>query len=474
VRLLKSLNGSANQSVLKIAAWLSCAMVLIASCFIRPDLSRGHDELLYLTAAENFAARGLDYSYTREPFYPLFLAALKTAGIDPVAWIALIQNAAFLGALYFFLCSLLGQTQSRAASLLLAAATTLIPTFLVPMNGSLYTESLSATFIFLMLGACNRISANPPRPATAGYLTLALLSSMALGLIKGTFSFIHIAFALLAGAWLLIAKRRARKTPADTRAPVGKLVFVLILIAAGSQLGSGLWLRLQQSRSAEPLAVYSRGGVVLYGRTEYAKNFDFATQSVPFLVCAVSISAYRKLYADNGYQYTFDAENTLGYDKLAKSDDATLFKLGLENIASQPLRQCFFSLFELARFPIHHTNAGFASLHIPEFSAFYHSSVVAMLLKLFNALLLLSIPFYLWRKGLTKIATKSVSPDDPVVSGTALYLIYVIAYLSVYSFASTIARMVYPIAPLLIVLNWQMLKSLWKKTDAALLPDAKL
>ena len=465
-------NHAENSRSVKIAAWLACAMVLLMACFIRPDLSRGHDEILYLTAAENFAARGLDHPYSREPFYPLFLALLKILGIDPVAWIALIQNAAFFGSMYFFLRSLFGRTQSRYGSLLLAAATTLIPTFFVPMNGSLYTESLSASLIFLMLGACNRLCTNARPAACAGYLMLALLSAMLLGLTKGTFSFIHITFTLLGGVWLVLKRWRGTQWAGQSRNPASKLVFALVLVAVGSQLGSDLWLRVQQSRSAEPLAVYSRGGVVLYGRTEYAKNFDFSKQSVPFLVCAVSISLYRRIYPDDGYQYTFDAENAIGYRKLSDEGvtDAELFKLGVQNMSAQPLRQSFFSLFELARFPVHHTNAGFASLQIPGLGAVFHSSAVAMLLKVFNLLLLFAIPFFFWRGRATKISPQDSSCDDAVASGTMLYLIYALAYLCVYSFASTIARMVYPIAPLLIVLNWQMLKSVRSSRSSDVAP----
>jgi len=410
---------------------------------------------------EGFRAQGTRFQYAREPLYPVFLAALDSMGVSPLRCVAFVQNALCLGALYFFLRSLFGEAMDRARTLLLSSAITLLPTFLIVMNGSIYTESLSFSLICVMLGALifmmRNLREDGSRASVVLFFGMIVFSSAALGLIKGTFAFVHLAFAGAALLWLIYIRVRSGTATNENRLRFPVLAAALIVTGIASQLATSLWLRHQQSISAAPLEVYSRGGVVLYGRTQYANRFDFKMDSARYLLCALSISAYRRLYDDDGFEYTFDAENQIGYRALEQpgSSDAELFRLGLNDLAHSPLRQAVFCFFELARFIAHHTNSGFAALTMPAVGPLVHSTAAAVLLKVFNAALYLHLLYRLvqWRRRNITIADVLNGLPPETRSGLIVMSLYVLAYLAVYSFSSTIVRMVYPVAPFLIVLN---------------------
>lgn len=497
------------------------ALVLLACC-IKPDVTPGQDGAQYLAAMRQFERFGLQGQYRLEPLYPLFLAMLHASGLAVERFAPLIQNILFVSALYLFLRSLQGRLLSPLRTLQLALAITALPTFFILMNGALYTESLAATLILLLLSSFvgvirhtsiqhpesrvqnpNSKSQNPksrfqiPKSKIENLESKILLlllagfgASFALGLLRGACIFIHYLFGLLGIAWLLFSYWRGReifdfgfsisdckyrhaasanlKSKIENRKLRLAACLWFVLVAAGSKAGSALWLLCQQGSGPEAGTLYERAGTILYGRTEYAKRFNFRTQSVPYLLNALSESACRRAYGEDAAQYTFMAENEIGYQKRLSEGvpDAELLRAGLKNLFMQPLRQSFFACFELSRFILHHGTAGFAVLDLKLDFGFWsldvgwlvHSWPVLAALKFLNLALLAALPCYAFgywkRNSPLRRAWKELPAETR--AGTACYMLYVLAYLAVYGYGTTVVRMAYPIAPFLIILDWQL------------------
>ena len=127
----------------RYVAAAAVSAVLLLALLVTPTISPRQDAPFYLAAAQGYLTQGLAYQFPREPLYPLFLAALEGAGLRLDASLACVQNALFMAGLYFFLRSLLGSCRRSAEIWTMAALITLVPTFLVTVNGAMYTESVS-------------------------------------------------------------------------------------------------------------------------------------------------------------------------------------------------------------------------------------------------------------------------------------------------------------------------------------------
>jgi hypothetical protein len=438
----------------RYVAAAAVSAVLLLALLVTPTISPRQDAPFYLAAAQGYLTNGFAYQFPREPLYPLFLAALERAGLRLDASLACVQNTLFMAGLYFFLRSMLGSSRRPAEIWTSAALVTLVPTFLVTMNGAMYTESVSCTLIFLLLGSLIRIfGTDTGGHDTRGvailrgvaWATVAMLASVSLALIKGAFLYVNVAFGL-AGAAAAVGFRatRARRTA---------LAVSFLAVAIVSWGGTEIWLASQTPR----LAGFQRGGAIFFGRTEFAARFNFRTQTVPFLVNAASESACRWLYYGECASYTFEVENGLGFSESARinGNEQALFERGFRRIAQQPVRQLVFAGFELVRFVLHHGTTGFAELRAPVLGPLVAGSLMTSLLKLFNVLLYLAVPavvIALRRRGRRWRDVWRAWPE-PTRFGTGLSLGYACLYLAVYGFATTLLRMVYPIAPLLVIFD---------------------
>ena len=454
-------------------------LVLFISCFIHPDTNSGQDAALYLDTMHGFMEHGLALPYPREPLFPLFLVLIKTLGLTPEKHLPFIQNAMYIAALWFFLRSLLYEILSRAEALLMAVGITAIPTFMILVNGSFYTESLTTVLILLMLGTFMRMwrvlaeTGGVAKIRALGWLSAAFVLSFMTGLLKGSFAFIHYFFAALCVVWIVwkFRKRhvRGQMDSAETRPRRLTLLLIFLwlgLVASGSKIGTELWLSLQRKNGAV-VEVYERGGVAFYGRTEYVKHFNFSTQSAPYLANALSEKFGQRIYGAEARKCSFQEENDVGYRKRMQSglSDGALFKLGIQNVFAAPIRQCFFCLFELSRFFFHHGTTGFAVLEFPIAGRLCHSLFMALALRFFNLALYAMIPLCLFNAKMRGRTLHGLwlSLPESVRMGTTLYVLYAIAYLAAYGFATTVVRMAYPVAPFLIILDLQVLYTV-KKT----------
>ncbi len=443
------------RQVLAAAAATTVALGLAAS--VRPVISPRQDAPFYLDAAHGFLTHGLSYHFPREPAYPLFLAAIERAGLPLGASLGLVQNILFMAGLYFFLRSMWGPSRGRVATWAAAALVTLIPTFLVTVNGAMYTESLSCTLVFLMLGALIRaftIVVEQETPTSswvkrhAAWAIVAAASAAPLALIKGSFLYVNMAFGI-AGALAAVFL----KLPATRRIA---LAVALLGVTVSSWGSTAIWL----ASRTPPLASFERGGAIFFWRTEYAARFDFRTQTIPFLVNALSESACRRIWDGGCAAYTFEAENDLGFSECARTggDEQVLYARGIRRILHQPLRQLIFAAFELVRFTFHHGTTGFAEFRNPILEAVVASPVTKTALKVFNVLLYL-LPlgtiFLLHRRGHRCRDVWQAWPR-PLRLGAWLCFGYALSYLAVYGFATTLLRMVYQIAPLLVVFDAQI------------------
>lgn len=202
--------------------------------------------------------------------------------------------------------------------------------------------------------------------------------------------------------------------------------------------------------------VFSRGGAVLYGRAEFARRFDFRDQSLLYFVNGLSESACFRLFKKDCEQVSFLAENTIGNDLAAAgASDEMLMLEGKRLLLQNPIRQAAFVLFEWSKLLLHHGTAGFARLEAPLAGPILHSLPITLLLKVANIALLLLFAWALcclparWQAG--------TAAQLPFFLG-ALYLG---AYLLVYGFATTVIRMAYPVAPLLLVFSWEAFRQRW-------------
>jgi len=437
-----------------VVAAVAVGVVLLLALFVTPVVSPQQDAPIYLAAAQGYLAHGLASQYAREPLYPLFLAALERGGVPLTGALAVVQNALFLAGLWFFVRPLLGPRRSAAATWTAAALITLVPTFLVTVNGAMYTESLSCTAIFVMLGSLVRLlgaggggrgARRPALAAAAGWTVAAMLASAALALLKGAFLYVNVAFGIAGAlAAALVRAPRARRAA---------LAGALLGVAAAAWGGTAAWL----SSRTPPLAGFDRRGWILFGRAEYAGRFDFAVQTVPYLLNALSESACWWAYGAECASYTFEAENAYGLAESARvgGDDTAVFRNGLRTLAKHPVRETLFAGFELTRFVLHHGTTGFARARARALDLVLASEATALGLKLFNLALYLVPLFVVWRVRSQRGSPAAIWRAWPgeVRLAVALAGLYSCVYLAVYGFATTAVRMVYPIAPLVVVFD---------------------
>ncbi len=451
----------------RIAQFAAATVVaaVIAIALITRPLLLNSDEKLYHDAMNGFLAHGLQFTYSREPGYPLFLAAAQKIGIDPLHHIPLIQNLLFLISLSLLCRTVFAERLSTFGAILIAGVVTLIPTFCITCNGALYTESLSASLIFLQLAAMTYVIRGSTGWRIGLVLLAAFLLSAAQGLIKGSFSFIHFAFCGLGLVWLLITWLKSKKTyPA--------LCCALLLTAAGSHIATKLYLHQQSELAGAPITIYSRGGAIFYGRTQYARQFDFTKDSAPYLLAALSSKAYQKYYGNDGWQYSFDAENQIGLKLLesGQKTDEQLFHDATRDIRETPLRQFAFGFYELAHYFLHHTMQGFATVTNAQLKKIIESDLFALGLKLLN-LIMYAIPIALAFRNLRKhgVSGWRVLPSESWSVehwGVALILLYSAAYLAVYFMASALVRMIWPVAPFLVLLNYRIIRQIVRKATS--------
>lgn len=443
--------------------WLALgvgALMLALSFCIRPDVNPGHDATFYLDAAVGFVAHGTDHPYFREPIFPALLALLMTLRLPVERCLPPLQNVAFCAALYVYLSTFCAaRIDSRARRWLCALAITAVPTFFVLMNGAVYAEGVLATLVLLLhcaLGQAWRAARNGQSGRAMLWAAPVFGLSAALGLTKGSFVIIHEVLALLLVATVIICAvlRNGR------RWPLKAALVVALALGSGGALAQRGWFAIQQHNIATPLKIYERGGMVLFGRTEFARRFDFATDSVPYVTCALSESVFRRMYQRDPAAYTFQAENALGQAQIdAGVPEEELFRRGLAAIREEPVRQFGFAPFELSRFVFHHGVTGFATLEVPVLSAMLYSSAMSVLLKAFNLALYLFPLVATWiyfrrlrRERMTSGDAWRAWPDA-LRAGVVIAVVYCGGYVGVYGFATTVVRMVYPLAPLLVVAN---------------------
>ena len=136
-------------------------------------------------------------------------------------------------------------------------------------------------------------------------------------------------------------------------------------------------------------------------------------------------------------------------------DDTALFNSGIRKLLQHPGRELVFAGFELARFVLHHGTTGFADSRVRVFHRLLGSQVTALVLKLFNLALYAVPPLVAWRlrrAGSTVAEIWRVWSSE-VRFGILVAALYSCVYLTVYGFATTAVRMVYPIAPLLVIFD---------------------
>ncbi len=425
--------------------FLGCIFfIATASAFIRPLVEGGHDASVYLELMQVFLDNGIAYPLYREPLYPLFLAFLKRCGLSPVQVIAPIQNVLFFSCLFFFLKTLVGKASKKL--LTISFCITLIPTFFITLNGALYTESLSTSLIFLFLAFLLKFYCT----RRFIFLVCAALCSALLVLCKGSFIYVHFFFPFVLLLFLFKKKR--------------VLSFVLLLIGLGifNKAVVSLWFGLREQGVVFSQKVYTRGGAIFYGRTEYANRFDFFQDTPIYVLNAFSESTCKSIFGHQCEDYNFVAENNLGFywfdlNNPHRISDEELFKKAEKNIFDHPIRQVFFCGYELLRFVFHHSTNGFARLEILLVGDLIHSLPFTVFLKIFNLFLYLYIPVQCISKKrqFSNFKNQIQAWPDSIKVGTLLYIAYSISLLCTHGFVTTLVRMCYPVAPFLVVLNWQ-------------------
>ncbi len=411
--------------ILAVAVWVLLVL------HVRANLAEGgHDAILYVRGAECFFREGLHCQYGREPFYPLFLAPLLWLPIALEHSIPLLQNLVFLGASFYAFSSVF-PSASRAQNFWRALGLAFVPTFLISLNGAGYVESISASLILMLVGSFSRIlRAGQGRSQVIISGLIGFFCVFFLSLAKGSFPLVHLGFAFFLFLGALFRPR--------SRLALG----LLAALTLAGYFSSGLAWRQYQGKEK----VFERGGAVLFGRTEYARLFQFSADTGVYLVNGLSESFCRKIYRERCAIAYFGAENDYGNSLLAKGiSDEELMRRGRENIFSDPLRQFLFVPMEWSKFVFHHTTTGFAWLEMPVLGVVAHSVYFVLLLKIGNLLLYFFVIrrlLKLWRERENGWAGES-SP------ALFLSLAYLVAYLGVYGFATTVIRMVYPVAPLL-------------------------
>jgi hypothetical protein len=173
-----------------------------------------------------------------------------------------------------------------------------------------------------------------------------------------------------------------------------------------------------------------------------------------------SESACRAKYGIECHRVSFEAENVIGTDALTVpgTTDAQLFRLGKQNLLNHFPIEVLFATFEWTRFIFYHSTTGFARLTLPGVKDVLHSKSFNGLLKILSVLT--------WFVALNGILSLIRSKKASIPA--TLILLFCIAYLAVYGFATTVVRMVYPIAVFVTYYFWFWVVSRWLTRQKAL------
>ena len=436
---------------LLISSWVTAILS------IRANISPEHDSPGYIYGAQCFLQEGFSCITGREPGYRLFLSLLTLVGSNLLSIVPLVQNILFLVALVYYVHSLFssGRLSKRLVfrtSFLIA----LIPTFLIVANGAIYTESISASLTLIQLSLVVRFIRNfvlaEKEPGVAeinAWSSLLAISAIAGGsfLIKGTFFYVQIFFGLCLLTILLFWKTNQ----------ISNIRLMPSIWITACLIGSPLicyygWSLMHPPNSADGL--FGRGGKILYGRTEYAKSFDFNTETLPYLANALSESGCKMAFGNQCKQYVWQQEyygrNSTGWNMYRLDDyytrvtkptltEGEYLWLGKQNLVNRPFLQMGFAFYELAHFVLHHTTTGFASLKLPVIEALVTSIWFVFALKIANLAMYVGL-FWLIRWREIKSKPEIIIP-----------ILFVIAYLLPYGFVTTVVRHIYPVAPLLVL-----------------------
>ncbi len=414
---------------------------LILVLNVRANISPGHDATTYIDRAQCLANQNTKCD-PLEPTYPFFLMVMMHQGLKLDRGVPFVQNVLFLISIFLFLSTALRSQNVEPSNHKFAAmVVALVPTFLITMNGALYTESLSASFILLQLALVLWIVKG--KISSLGRLIGCLITLMILAgsltLLKGSFFYIEILFSIFVTIFVLLSNRSF--SPRIRNATLGAMVAIFL----GAFLTQKVWNSIQSVKKEGP--GFSRGGAVLYGRTEYAKHFDFMTDSAPYFINSLSESACAKIYGEECQKYTYQAENYFGFEGSSIPEDEK-FQRGKLNIIHQPFLQFGFVFYELSRFILHHGTTGFAKLDIRYLAEIVHSVFFNFLLKVFNVFIYGATFIFIKRTFFMR--NFSNGPLDRIT--VIVCALFVIAYLGVYGFATVVVRMAYPIAPILVAL----------------------
>ena len=429
--------------------WVELILVslwITAILNIQANVSFGHDALTYVLSGQCFLREAFSCTALREPVYPMLLALLMAFGGNMASVVPVVQNVLFLLAVMFYVSSCfcngrLGKVIVVRTALLI----TLIPTFLVVINGAIYTESISASFTLIQLSLVvrfvryfvlgNKASGHAGIKAWAEPLIISVLSGGS-SLIKGSFVYVQFVFGLCLLLAILVWKFRGvghvRIIPS---------IWITTCIIASPLIFLHGWSVTRPLELADEL--FGRGGTILLGRTEYAKEFSFRTDSLPFLINALSETTCRKIFGTQCASYNWYSEfHNFGEDRQAFSGltQSEMFSVGKLNLVQRPFLQMGFAFFEWSRFILHHTTTGFARLNLPLIGPLLTSFGFVLLLKIANITVYAGL-FWL-------IPWRSLHAKPELV----IPLLFFVAYLLPYGFVSTVVRMIYPVAPLLVLI----------------------
>lgn len=428
--------------------WLDSLIItiwVIAILNVRSDIRLGHDSLNYISQGKCFLSDSLICNHVSEPGYGAFIALIMVVNGNIASIVPVVQNLLFLMALVFYVhaCFNNGRLNRHMVirtSLLIA----LIPTFLIVLNGAIYTESISASLTLIQLGLVTKyvryFVVGQTDENFAGVISLSHLIPISVlagtsFLVKGSFLYIQIIFGCFMSAALLFWK--VRRMSNIRIVPSFLVTFSLIVSPLVYRYG---WSLMHPPELAG--STFGRGGNILFGRTEYAKEFDFQKDSLPFLANALSERGCRYLYGEPCNTYNWYAEffgRAGSNSRPIGVSDGDLFSRGKRNIMERPVLQFSFMFFEWSRFILHHTTTGFASLELPVIKAWVTSVWFVFVLKIANLAMYAGL-FWLIRWREIKSKPEIIIP-----------ILFFIAYLLTYGFASTVVRMIYPVAPLLVL-----------------------
>ncbi len=397
----------------------------------------------------------------------MFLELLMNYNQELVSAIPIVQNVFFLLALLFYVVTCFDSGRlNRHIVVRISLLVALIPTFLITLNGAIYTESISASFTLIQLGLVVRFIRSTVFDYKTGgiegnqnWATLLAISVIAGAtfLIKGSYYYVQICFGVGVLSAILIWQstrlHRVRLLPS---------ISITICLIGSPLIYFYGWSLLQQPNSVN--GIFGRGGAHFYGRTEYARKFNFRTDSYLFFADALSESGCKTLFGKQcdsfGWQQEYYGSNFGGwnlyrlddyYTRVTKPNltDNEYLWLGKRNLFQQPFLQFGFMFFAWSRFILHHTTTGFASITLPIVHAIATSFWFSLVLKVANLAIYAGLFWLLrWRDIQSK-------PE------LLIPILFFFAYLLPYGFAATVVRMVYPVAPLLVLILADLALQRW-------------